>query len=224
MAGSADSSPARRNDRADGSISYPRPVPEIAARSPGVTEPAHAESGPCPWRTISTSSSSESGSNRRGVSVRMTGRLSSLFRNSLPLQVGTSSSAPSAGSRSRTLAAGSPGSSPTSAGPASVIPVMWGLRGSTRATSTGRNVGGSRRLRIEVTASSVGQPGTATSRSRGWAGKGCRARRPAVRSPSRRRPAARSPGFSRGRGVGPTEREHRRSRCSRRPPAVRTRR
>ena len=151
MAGSADSSPASRNERAAGSISYPRPVPETAARSPALAVSAHAERIPFPWRTTSISSSSGPGLKESGVSVRIVGRVPSANRNSFPAHVGRTTSVGSPGSRTRTLAAGSPGSSPWSVGPARVIRTMWGLRGSIRATSTMRNGGGSRRARIAFT-------------------------------------------------------------------------
>jgi hypothetical protein len=151
MAGSADSSPASRNERTAGSISYPRPVPETATRSPALAVSAHAERIPFPCRTTSTSSSSEPGLNRSGVSVRIVGRLPSANRNSFPAHVGRTTSVGSPGSRTRTLAAGSPGSNPWSIGPARVIRTIWGLRGSIRATSTMRNGGGSLRARIALT-------------------------------------------------------------------------
>ena len=151
MAGSADSSPASRNERTAGSISYPRPVPETATRSPDLAVSVHAERIPFPCRTTSTSSSSGPGLNQSGVSVRMVGRLPSANRNSFPAHVGRTTSVGSPGSRTRTLAAGSPGSSPWSIGPARVIRTIWGLRGSIRATSTMRNGGGSLRARIAFT-------------------------------------------------------------------------
>ena len=151
MAGSADSSPASRNERTARSISYPRPVPETATRSPVLAVSAHAERIPFPCRTTSTSSSSGPGLNQSGVSVRMVGRLPSANRNSFPAHVGRTTSVGSPGSRTRTLAAGSPGSSPWSIGPARVIRTIWGLRGSIRATSTMRNGGGSLRARIALT-------------------------------------------------------------------------
>ena len=117
IAGSAVSSPASRWCSADGSTVYPRPVPETAATAPGSTVSAHVESGPSPWSTTSTSSSGGSARNRRGVSVRNAGRVPSGSRNSLPFQVGSTSS-PSWGTSSRTLAAGRPGSSPVQLRPA----------------------------------------------------------------------------------------------------------
>lgn len=70
----------------------------------------------------------------------------------LPLQLGITTSAGSADSSNLRLAAGSSSSSPSSAGPVSVTRVIYGLSGSTRATSATRNGGGSRRVRITLTA------------------------------------------------------------------------
>ncbi len=106
------------------------------------------EAAPPSWTTICTSSSPAIASNRRGVSVRITGRSPFGSRNSFPVHTGTTRSAPGVDGRStRTLAAGSLSEKSESSGPPSTTLTMCGVSGSTRRTRRPRNFGGSRRIR-----------------------------------------------------------------------------
>ena len=136
--------------------SQPRPdrcgSPDLAPTSPPRRRArlrlTHREAAPPSCTTICTSSSAATASNRRGVSVRITGRSPFESRNSFPVHTGTTKSARGAGGRStRTLAAGSLSEKSDSSGPPSTTLIMCGVSGSTRRTTRPRNFGGSRRIR-----------------------------------------------------------------------------
>ena len=146
-------------DRRDGSlvareqvVGRPR-VDRVAPAGAGHRDPvagraavAQAASAPPSWTTTSTSSVSATGSRRRGVSARMTGRVPSGRRNSLPFHVGiTSPVRPGGGSSRRTLAAGSSIVKPASSALPTVTRTSRGVRATVPCTATVRNAGGSRR-------------------------------------------------------------------------------
>ena len=134
-----------------GGVGVDRVAPTRARRAPLRRRPRRR--GPRPtrlppsWTTISSSSRWLSGSSRSGVSVRMAGRLPSGSRNSLPCQVGmTSSAEPEEGSSSRTLAAGCSTTRPFSSGPATVDADQPGVSGVTDCDRHTPEGGGSRRV------------------------------------------------------------------------------
>ena len=90
IAGIADSSPARRNDRAAGSSVSLRPGPEMATSSPTSARRAQSVAAPSSWSTTSRVSSSRSGSKARGVKVRIGARSPVASSNWLPVHVGNS--------------------------------------------------------------------------------------------------------------------------------------